>query len=208
MTEKKLNCKGLACPQPVLETKKALEELPAGGVLIVTVDNTAAKENVTLFAANAGHRVQTEEREGEFILTITKGGGKAAPAGENRAGGQAAQKNAREEKITFLITSNLFGQGSPDLGQALIKSFFTALAGQENPPEALIFLNTGVYLASRDSEVLPYLQEIARKGTAVLSCGTCLEYYKLKEKLAAGRITNMHEILELTARAGKVVTIA
>ncbi|MGB9847502.1 MAG: sulfurtransferase TusA family protein, partial [Desulfotomaculales bacterium] len=133
MTEKKLNCKGLACPQPVLETKKALEELPAGAVLTVVVDNAAAKENVTLFAANAGHLVQAAEGNGEYVLTITKGGKEAAPAREAKEPGQSGRGQKErgagpQGKTVFLVTSNILGQGSPDLGQTLMKSFFTAVA--------------------------------------------------------------------------------
>jgi selenium metabolism protein YedF len=211
MAEKLLNCKGLACPQPVLETKKALEELPAGAVLTVVVDNAAAKENVTLFAANAGHLVQAAEGNGEYVLTITKGGKEAAPPGEAKEPGGRGQKErgaGLQGKTVFLVTSNILGQGSPDLGQTLMKSFFTAVAEQEPPPKALIFLNTGVFLTARDSGVLGHLQKIAGKGAALLSCGTCLDYYKLKEKLAVGRVSNMYEILELVSSAEKVVTIA
>ena len=220
---RELNCKGLACPQPVLETKKALEELPAEAELIVRVDNPVSKENVAIFAANAGHRVQTEENSGEFILRITKGRAgllqerkreqpaaaeaeaKASPRDKKTASTASPQTTSQ---TTFLITSNLFGQGSPDLGQVLMKSLFVTLAGQDTPPEALIFINTGVYLSTEGSPVQEHLQKIAAGGTVVLSCGTCLDYYKLKEKLAAGRVSNMYEIIEQLGRAEKVITIA
>lgn len=212
---RELNCKGLACPQPVLETKKALEELPAEAELIVRVDNPVSKENVAIFAANAGHRVETDENNGEFILRITKG--RAGLIQERKRGPRppadadekpAARSKSAPAQTTFLITSNLFGQGSPDLGQVLMKSLFVTLAGQDTPPEALIFINTGVYLSTEGSPVQEHLQKIAAGGTVVLSCGTCLDYYKLKEKLAAGRVSNMYEIIEQLGRAEKVITIA
>ncbi len=208
MADKQLNCKGLACPQPVLETKKALAELPAGARLTVIVDNPAAKENVALFAANAGHRVEAKENGGEFILHIVKEGTGLIPESQRTRDQETSEKPSRATRVAYLISSNLFGQGSPDLGQALMKSLFVALAGQETAPEALIFINTGVYLSAQGSDVLDHLQALWSRGTTILSCGTCLEYYKLKEKLAVGRISNMYEIMEHLSKAEKVITIA
>jgi len=207
---RELNCKGLACPQPVLETKKALDELPAGAELTVLVDNPVAKENVTLFATNAGHQVEASENNGEFILRIIKGG--AGLLQERKGGPQPPDKPGENlparSRTTYLITSSLFGQGSPDLGQVLMKSLFVSLAGQEIPPAALIFVNTGVYLSTEGSPVLEQLQKMSAGGTTVLSCGTCLDYYKIKEKLAVGRVSNMYEIRERLNGAEKVITIA
>lgn len=214
-TPRELNCKGLACPQPVLETKKALDELPAEAQLTVLVDNPVAKENVTLFATNAGHRVEASENNGEFILRITKGRGgliqerKSSPQPQDQPDENQPDENPPARgAATYLVTSDLFGQGPPDLGQVLTKSLFVSLAGQEVPPEALIFINTGVYLSTEGSPVLEQLQKMSAGGTTVLSCGTCLDYYKLKEKLAVGRVSNMYEILERLNGAEKVITIA
>lgn len=213
VTSKELNCKGLACPQPVLETRKALEELPAGARLTVIVDNPVAKENVIVFATNAGHQVEVTENNGEFILNIIRAvtgptQAKQEKKEEKTEEGQKGEKPEQHGKVIYLITSNLFGQGSPDLGQVLMKSFFVSLAGQKTPPEALIFVNTGVYLSTQGSPVLEHLQTLAAKGTTILSCGTCLDYYKLREKLAAGRVSNMYEISERLSGTEKVITIA
>lgn len=208
MAHKELNCKGLACPQPVLETKKALAELPEGASLTVIVDNPAARENVTLFATNAGHRVEAKENGGEFILNITKGRAGLIQERKSAFNEKTQEKPAPGGRPTYLITSNLFGQGSPDLGQVLMKSLFVTLAEGQAPPETLIFINTGVYLSTQGSEVLAHLQKLSAKGTTVLSCGTCLDYYKLREKLAVGRVSNMYEISEQLARAEKIITIA
>ena len=70
----KLDCSGLACPEPVLQTKKALETLPNDSVLEVVVDNIASKENVIRFAQNGGFEVRVEDAgEGKSLITIVKG---------------------------------------------------------------------------------------------------------------------------------------
>jgi len=206
---KKIDCRGLACPQPVVNTKKALEEVAPGATLTVVVDNPAARENVTFLAQNAGHRVEVKENNGEYVLSITrKSTDEDFIRQEERDPVPEAIDKDRLDEITYLVTSNLFGQGSADLGQALMKSLFVALSEQAVLPRALVFLNTGVYLSTEGSPVIEQLQAMMGKGSTVLSCGTCLEYYKLKEKLAVGRISNMYEIVEHLAGAGKVITVA
>ena len=200
MQIKEVDCRGLACPLPVLQTKKALEEIPSGKV-VVTVDNAAARENITMMAANAGYPVQVEERAGNYLITITKEGGKGTEASPQ------VQGNTTGRPLTYFFTSNLFGQGAPELGLVLIKSLFTTLAAMDPPPDNLIFINSGVFLTCAGSPLLEPLQQMAARGTRILSCGTCLEYYQLKEKLCAGNISNMHEINAILSGPGKVVNI-
>lgn len=199
MSEKILDCRGLACPHPVIQTKKALED-PTVSTVVTLVDNTAARENVSLFARNGGFDVQVATREGLWEIRVQKKGGGNIPA--------PAKEATPDNKSAYLVTSNQFGQGSPELGEVLIKSLFVALAEGPEFPAFLIFLNTGVFLTTTDSPVLSLLQTIRDKGAEILCCGTCLEYYHLKEKLALGRISNMLEIKECLHQAGKVITIA
>ncbi|MGI6491917.1 MAG: sulfurtransferase-like selenium metabolism protein YedF [Pelotomaculum sp.] len=201
MSEKIIDCTGLACPAPVINTKKALEE---GGFenLLIIVDNEAAKENVTRFAGRAGCSVAVEEKDGSYHLKIKPAGGQpAAGSLENIV------KNKEGEGVMYFITTNSLGQGSPDLGEVLMKSLMVTLSEQQSP-QALLLLNTGVYLAVEGSPVLEQMQKIAERGTEILVCGTCLDYYKLKEKLAVGVISNMYDINTRLRSPGKVITIA
>ena len=201
MSEKIIDCTGLACPAPVINTKKALEE---GGFenLLIIVDNEAAKENVTRFAGRAGCSVAVEEKDGSYHLKIKPACGQpAAGSLENIV------KNKEGEGVMYFITTNSLGQGSPDLGEVLMKSLMVTLSEQQSP-QALLLLNTGVYLAVEGSPVLEQMQKIAERGTEILVCGTCLDYYKLKEKLAVGVISNMYDINTRLRSPGKVITIA
>lgn len=67
---KQFDARGLSCPQPVLETKKALIENPSG--VQVIVDNTTARNNVERFMKNSGYKVEIEEKDGDFLLTARK----------------------------------------------------------------------------------------------------------------------------------------
>ena len=197
-----LDCRGLACPQPVIKVKKALDSVTEGTV-IAFVDNETARENISLFAKNAGYSTDAIKENNEYRITITKGKGDAA------AGSQSAHPPEEKTASTvYLITSNLLGQGSPDLGQVLMKSLMVSLNEMAPPPEALLFLNTGVMSTCEGSSVLEQLQSLSTRGTTIISCGTCLDYYKLKDRLKVGRVGNMLEVNGYLSGPSKVITIA
>lgn len=176
----RLDCRGLACPLPVIETKKALAG--AGDTLEVLVDNQTAKENVIKFATAQQCGVNVENEGDNFSIKITKPAAAKVPA--RQQGGRI-----------WIITQDTLGNGSKELGAVLMKSFFYTLTEQE-PPEKLLFINSGVMLTLVDSPVLGHIKTLAEAGADVLSCGTCLDYYAVKDQLAAGGVTNMYAIVE------------
>lgn len=200
MNMKVLDCRGLACPMPVINTKKALEE---GGPepLLVIVDNDTARENVSRFAGNAGRRLEVEEKDGAYHLII---GGEVSAIGPGK---EVIAVEGEEGRAVYFITTNALGQGSPDLGEVLMKSLMVTLTEQKSA-KALLLLNTGVYLALKDSPVLEQMQKLAEAGTEILVCGTCLNYYKQKENLAVGVVSNMYDINSRLTEHGKVITVA
>lgn len=194
---REINNRGLACPQPVINTKRALEEMEQGTVVSV-VDNQAARENVTRFAENAGCKVSVQETNGEFYITITKGQGTGPVA--------VVPAKCETGPMVYLITGNTFGSGAEDLGEILMISFFNSLL--EKPvPRVIMLVNAGVRLSVQQSRVLEQISKLAERGTEVISCGTCLDYYKLKDQLAVGRVTNMLEILEKMTAGDRVITL-
>ncbi|HPU35424.1 MAG TPA: sulfurtransferase-like selenium metabolism protein YedF [Bacillota bacterium] len=202
MSKKVLDCRGMACPQPVLETKKALEEGFQQEMLII-VDNDAARENVSRFARNAGYSVEVEEKEGCYHLTVNRGPGETQPTAAETAN-ESCDCEA-PGGIVYFITTNTLGQGSPDLGEVLMKSLMVTLAEQK-PPRALCLLNTGVFLALEDSPVIEQMKKLSA-STEILVCGTCLNYYKVKEKMAVGVVSNMYDINSRLTGASKVITV-
>ncbi len=202
---KEIDCRGLPCPQPVLRTKQALEEL-AEGTLLVMVDNEAAKGNVTRFAESRGHAVSVREREGEFHLTIEKkaGGGVsgAAPADvlTCRPG-----EGGRKKNTVIVFRSDRMGVGDDALGKILVQALLKTLPDMDERPGKLIFYNRGVHLTAEGSEVISALQHLAGLGMEILVCGTCLDYYHLKEKLAVGTVSNMFTILDSMLKADSVI---
>lgn len=182
MKKETLDCCGLSCPQPVVETKKKIQEMPAG-MLTVLVDNDTAKRNVLKLADSLNMEAVAREDDGVFAITILKEEGKDALLA-NTAG------------KTLLVTADTFGRGSEELGALLMKSFFYALAESDRLPEAVYLVNGGVKLVCDGSPVLDSLGKLVELGVEVHSCGLCLDFFLLKENLRVGHVTNMYAIVE------------
>jgi selenium metabolism protein YedF len=200
--EQKIDCRGLACPQPVLETKKALEATGAEDILVI-VDNPSSKENVKRFAESQGHQVSITEEKGVFGVRIQKGKGKSESMGGKTGGIRCSLSSGL---VVFIDTDSL-GRGSEELGRILMNAFLQTLGQSEVHPQKVILINGGVKLACEGSEVLEDLQELATKGAEILTCGTCLDYFGIKKRLSVGRVSNMYEILNSLSKAGKVIRI-
>lgn len=189
---KEIDARGLVCPQPVILTKKALEEISEGEVVAI-VDNITARENVSRLAANLNYEYEVSDREGCHYIKIRK-------AAE-------AKKAEKEESIVIVIATDKLGQGAEELGKVLMKSYTYALTETSPLPKAVMFLNSGVKLTSEGSEVLDNIKKLEGSGVEIVSCGTCLDFYQLKDKLQAGIVGNMYSIIEKMNSAGKVINI-
>ncbi|RQD76434.1 MAG: sulfurtransferase-like selenium metabolism protein YedF [Candidatus Syntrophonatronum acetioxidans] len=187
---KTVDARGLQCPEPVILTKKALEEMEEG-TLVVIVDSEAARTNVSNMASARACAVEVEERKGAYHITITKG--------EN-----VCDPYDFKNKLVIVLGSDMLGRGSEELGRVLMKSYIYALLEGEEMPQSIIFINRGIFLTIKDSEVLEDLKRLGKKGVEILSCGTCLDYFQQKENLGVGSITNMYTITEKMAAGNKV----
>ena len=194
--------RGLACPQPVINTKRALEAMGVGE-LISIVDNTVARENVLKFARSQGFIAESTEDGGVYRVTIRKGDVTAPPEVEADFSSQPGPFGP----TLYLIGSDEFGRGGRDLGTALMKTFLYSLAEEGSRGNVLVFVNGGVKLACAGSAVLPSILRLQELGWEVSSCGTCLDFYELKGQLSLGEVTNMYSIVEAMTSASKIITL-
>lgn len=72
-------------------------------------------------------------------------------------------------------------------------------------PKTMLFYNGGATLTTEDSDSLEDLKSLEAQGVEIMTCGTCLDYYGLKDKFAVGTVTNMYSIVETMAKAGRIV---
>lgn len=200
-----VDARGKACPTPVIMTKKAVESAP-GKTVKVIVDNEVAKENVSKFAASINYKVGVESKEGLFYLTLTPLPGAAqGVAAENLPDVIQCETTTESQPYVVVVTTDTFGQGDPALGKLLMKNYIYAIKELERKPSSLIFLNRGVFLTTEGSEVINDLKELETAGVEIISCGTCLDYYQLKEKLQVGSVGNMYTIAEKMSKNKAVV---
>src|SRR5512136_1862563 len=113
-----IDCRGLACPQPVMTTKKALDQLKEGE-LVVLVDNTVSCNNVERFAQSQGCSVEVEQRGEDFSLLIRKG--------KIRQETELTKEREKAKKVVVYINSHLMGNGDETLGSFLMKAFLKTL---------------------------------------------------------------------------------
>ncbi|HUJ89321.1 MAG TPA: sulfurtransferase-like selenium metabolism protein YedF [Syntrophorhabdales bacterium] len=188
-----IDLKGMSCPFPVIETKKLVESRKVLE-LNVLVDNGPPKENVTRYLESQGYCVSVEKEQADTaVLHATKTEGAEAISVQTG------------KKVVVLVDGATVGRGDDLLGAVLMKSFLHTLKEIEPRPWRLIFINAGVKLAAEGSDLLSVLSELERLGIEILSCGTCLDFFELKEKLRAGKVTNMYDIVSSLVTATNVI---
>jgi selenium metabolism protein YedF len=195
-----LDCRGLACPAPVLETKKAVDTKGLSEI-VVTVDNKGARENISRFLVSRGFEVSIREKGNDFHVTGTKTGGAdpKTPIIE--------KQEAEKQKIMVMVATDRLGYGDNELGQKLMQSFLKTLKEIGDELWRLIFVNNGVKLTIRGSEVLPDLKELEGQGIPILVCGTCLNHFDLMDKKQVGETTNMLDIVTAMQLSDKVINV-
>lgn len=195
---KTIDCRGQACPAPVLAVKKGLEESADG--LCVLVDNGAPHENVSRFAKNRGYTVtETPDNDG-WSLLLTRGALADQPLSPQ-------QQQAPIGDRILLITSERLGDGPEELGRLLMKNFIITLLETEQQPGRILLLNTGVLLATNGAETVTPLKHLEERGVELFACGVCLDFLHKKEELAVGKVTNMFSTAEQLLAAGSVIKL-
>lgn len=198
-----VNAMGDKCPIPVVKTKKAVEALTADDTVEVLVDNETAVQNVGRFAQSLGFTVKSEKLgEGQYRVCFDakKGAAEGSAPAESFCSVSAAKKNT-----VVVVSSDKMGEGSEELGGILIKSFFYALTQQDELPATVLFYNGGAKLSVEGSPVLEDVKNLAAAGVKVFTCGTCLNFYGLGDKLAVGEVTNMYDIVDKCSKADLII---
>ena len=201
----KVNAIGDACPIPVVKTLNAIKELKGADVIETLVDNETAVQNLIRMADKKGYKVTAEKiSDKEFKVTIEVGeAALAAPVDTDNVACELP-RNARKNTVV-VISSKAMGHGGDELGTALMKGFIFALSQQETLPTTILFYNGGATIPVEGSVSLEDLKNMEGQGVEILTCGTCLNFYGLTEKLAVGEVTNMYTIVEKMTGADLII---
>lgn len=199
-----INAIGDTCPIPVVKTMNAMKTLTDGGVIETLVDNETAVQNLTRFATNKGCQVCSEQlAKHEYKVTITVGEAVEPAAQAEEA--PVCTPAGHKKNVVVAISSKAMGTGNDELGTALMKGFIYALSQQEELPTTIVLYNGGAELSCEGSVSLEDLKEMQEQGVEILTCGTCLNFYGLSDRLAVGEVTNMYSIVEKMTQADLVV---
>lgn len=187
----KLDLKGKTCPVPVIETKNFLEGKTVDAIEVI-VDDLTASENVRRFLGSKGYSTSVAEESGIYRI-------------EGFRDEVSFAAVPVERKSLVYIDGETMGRGSEELGRILMRAFFNTVKELEVRPWRMIFINSGVKLVVSDSDYLNILKDIEDLGIEIIACGTCLDYYHLKEKIGVGRVSNMFEIVTSFNEATNVI---
>lgn len=200
---KELDAMGLQCPQPLMMAKKELEADDEG--LVITVSNDSAVNNLKHLAKRLNREVAVADIEGGWSVTFGAGDGSTIPDSEvscDMAGSPAARSYA------VFVGKDHVGEGDPTLGHNLMKMALYTLSESDDVPASVLFMNGGVKLVAGDEQqVIDSVSTLVAKGVEVLVCGTCLDFYGLKESLKVGEVSNMYDILGRMQAADKTITL-
>lgn len=193
-----IDARGKACPQPVILAKK---EIDVGcRDLTVLVDNKTAVENLTRLGNSAGMTVTTgETAQGLFVRLTGEGKIVEEPVIACPTTGNG---------YAVFVGKDVVGAGERELGYNLMKMALYTLAQGDSVPAHVLFMNDGVKLpAGEEQQVIDSLMTLLEKGSIILVCGTCLNYYGLADRLKVGTVSNMYDIMGAMQRADKVITL-
>ncbi len=195
--DKVLDCMGLGCPLPVVNTKKEFETFTEKGTLTVKVDNDTAVKNLTRLASNSGYDVASKQiSDAEYEVKIVVDPAKNCDC--DAAGNS-------KKVTTVVISSSEMGTGDEELGKSLMKMFIFSLTNVDSIPTNIIFYNSGVKLNVEGSDSVEDLKNLEKAGVRIQTCGTCLKHYGLSDKLMVGVVSNMYDIAETLTSSDCVI---
>lgn len=188
---------GLACPKPVINTKKELDKID-NGIVVVTVDNDIAKQNILKLSNSLNCESKIIKEEKDLISIEIKKGENVIIEEQNQ--------DKLEDKCIF-ISSDKIGNGNDELGAVLMKGFIYTLTESKPYPKSILLVNSGVKLSTENYDTVENLKILEAAGVEILSCGTCLDYYGLKESLKLGSVTNMYTIVDIMKNSLQTISI-
>ncbi|MBI4964509.1 MAG: sulfurtransferase-like selenium metabolism protein YedF [Desulfomonile tiedjei] len=201
-----VDARGLSCPQPVLETKRVIDEQLSDHFKVL-VDTETSRENVSRFARNKGFQVEIRENgQSQFEIDIRKAESNAGPESQEQLIPCPLPEPSAQTRNVVYVANACMGRGDDELGQKLMRGFLRTWIDIDPKPWRMVFINSGVKLTTVDDEAVEAVSMLQERGVEILSCGTCLQFFGLEDKLRVGKVTNMYEVIESMNAATKVIS--
>ncbi len=210
--EKTIDLRGLVCPEPVLRTKKLLDDKSVERVEAL-VESDINVRNLERLARSLKVSITAKEENGHFKVVLSRQPERKSDpdAHEHQmptSSKKASSVSTAESEVgtVVFLSKDIFGAGDEDFSRNLLNVFLQTLLDSGHKPRAVLLANTGVKLMAPDSPALKVLDDFKAQGVEVLACGLCLDYYGLKDSVAKEQITNMFAICEFLMAAERVLS--
>lgn len=197
----KIDTRGELCPLPLIKTKKAIASSADGETLEVLTDNDTARDNLLDYITELGFKPACATDSGVHTIVFSLDG----HAVDLSVDPVCPVPTITKQGFTLVLKSSLMGEGDPTLGAMLMRAYINSLSELDVKPTTIIIYNSGVSLAVEGSDTSLSLKKLADEGIEIIVCGTCADFYELKDKLAVGKISNMYKISSLLSEASKIV---
>ncbi len=201
-----IDTKGLLCPQPLIMARDALRRASEGETLQIISDNETSWHNLMSFLTDLGAQPVSKQEAGIYSIEATNPEKSQKQPDTNPEDYCEVPATASSPgNYVVVVKSREMGEGNAELGNLLLRGYFNALNGMDNLPSHVLMYNAGVYHALKGTDVYEALASLEDKGVNVIVCGTCIDFYKLKDEVGVGRVSNMYQIANVLAKAGHVV---
>jgi selenium metabolism protein YedF len=206
---KLIDAKGKNCPIPVIMAKKEIDG--GNNNFVVEVDNKITVQNLQKLANSKDFEVSIEEGNGAFKVHFSKDSDMENEADECEGSIEILTRMEEDKKDlgewSVFIGKDIIGAGNEELGKLLMKMFFYTILESDDLPKSVLFINDGVKVPTLNQQAIEHLKDLEKKGVEIFSCGTCLQFYGLEEKLNVGKVGNMYNIINSMKVSSKVITL-
>ncbi len=200
---KLIDAKGKECPIPVIMAKKEIDN--GNKNFTIEVDNNIAVQNLQKLANSQGLLIDIKEEDNIFKIVFINKDNECIEC--NEILNELEENKNQTGTWSIFVGKEIIGAGNEELGKSLMKMFFYTIAEDTDLPKSILFMNDGVKVPTLNEQAIEHLKELEAKGVEILTCGACLNFYKLENELKAGKVSNMYDITKAMKESSKVITL-
>ncbi|WP_315068694.1 sulfurtransferase-like selenium metabolism protein YedF [uncultured Clostridium sp.] len=198
-----IDAKGKECPIPVIMAKKEIDN--GNKNFTIEVDNNIAVQNLQKLANSQGLLLDIKEENNIFKIVFINKDNECIEC--NEILNELEENKNQTGNWSIFVGKEIIGAGNEELGKSLMKMFFYTIAEDTDLPKSILFMNDGVKVPTLNEQAIEHLKELGAKGVEILTCGACLNFYKLENELKAGKVSNMYDITKAMKESSKVITL-
>lgn len=203
-----VDCRGMLCPLPLIETKKAIKSAKKGVTIKIIIDNDTSLSNLERYLSDNGIDANYSIEEGNHTLVFTVLGTRQSmskPEDHCTYKPKPVANNKPAKDYIVVLNSNTMGKGDDTLGEILMKGFLSSIPELDSLPKEVICYNSGVKLAIEGTATVRNLEKLNELGVRITLCGTCVDFFNLKNSIKIGEISNMYYIANTILNANYVL---